>query len=286
MNYSAVQFINALCKRIMLGKVQKKLSLYDLKKENYQSLIPPAFVLSTGRCRTHWLTKALTRHPNMMILHHPDVTFLEEGKLIYENRTLDNHNCQKFIMTLIGTARDHYWLDCGKRGLRFVETNNRITFATPYIKKLIPHSRFIHLTRHPVDFIRSGRNRNWYEGHSHDLGRITMLDKEQWDKLNLNQKIGWLWMETNHFIFKHTSDLPANRIFQIRSEEITPESMNLLYKFLDLDDTYISTKLFGKKSNVQEKKLNLSDEAIKKDLREAFFYDQLTEVAQKANYKI
>lgn len=267
-----------------LGKVQKKMSLYDLKLEQYASLYKPVFVLSTGRCRTHWLTNVLSEQRNLRVEHDPEINFLEEGRLFYEyfNRN-ENH---RLLEQLVCTARDHIWLDCAKRNLRYIETNNRISFAVPVLQNLIPDSVFLHLTRHPIDFIRSGRNRDWYQGGSHDLGRIVMGEQEIWESLNLNQKIGWLWIETNRFIMEHTQHLPEDRIMRVASEDLNFDKMKEVIAFLGLDVDRVSNSWFGKATNIQQDHLNISNEEIKADLKTSFFYKEIKELAEVFGYDL
>ena len=261
------------------------MSLYDLKKEEYQSLEAPIFVLSTGRCRTKWLTTLLAEQKDLFVLHDPEISFLEEGKLIYESElTKDEENL--FLRQLVCTGRDHLWLDCAKRNLRYIETNNRITFAAPILSELLKDSKFVHLTRHPLDFIKSGRNRNWYEGNSHDLGRIEMSDKELWSSLTLNQKIGWLWLETNQFILTHTKNLSPERIFTIQSEKLEEEQTRKLYIFLKLDEHKLDSKWFGKKINIQENNASLDSEEILKELERAPFIKELKVMCTTLGYSL
>lgn len=285
MKYSKQEFLKRLYKRVVLGKVRKKLTLFDLKKEDYTSLVKPVFVLSTGRCRTNWLTHLISEQKNVFVEHDPEITFLQEGKLIYEN--LSDHEQERYLLSqLVFTARDQSWLDCAKRDLRYIETNNRITFAAPFLKLQLHDSKFLHLTRHPIDFIKSGRNRKWYEGGSHDLGRITYKDKTKWDTLNLNQKIGWLWYETNRFIIEHTQDLSPKRYCLISSEDLDEKGVNKAFTFLELDVSKISSGWFKETTNEQENWLALSKEEIYEDLKKSFFYSELHKMAGNFGYKL
>ena len=286
MKYSTAQFIGDLSKRLVYGKVQKKMSLYDLKNESYRSLNKPVYILSTGRCRTHWLTSILSEYDEVYIQHQPENSFLEEGKIIYERIERASVEEKELLKQLVFTARDQMWLDCAKRGRRYIESNNRITFAAPFLIEIFDDSQFVHLTRNPIDFIKSGRNRSWYEGSSHDLGRIKMDDTSFWNSLNLNQKIGWLWLETNSFIMREAKALSSDRFYTVASEDLTSDKVRELIAFLELDRSKISKKWFNKSTNQQSNSLNIKSDEIIKDLKAANFFDEIRNMSSLLGYQI
>lgn len=285
MNYSKRKFFYHLYKRLTLGKVEKKLSLLNLKESGYTDLINPVFVLSTGRCRTHWITNLLSDQKKVFVEHNPEISFLEEGKAIYES-LLRQKERTPLLKQLVFTARDNIWLDCAKRGLRYIETNNRITFAAPILRNELKDSKFLHLTRDPIDFIISGRNRDWYKGNSHDLGRISMMDKKEWEKLSLNQKIGWLWKETNKFILESTKGLPSDRYMCIASEDLNEHSLKEVMKFLELQPNTINKSKLGTITNSQKDSIKLNRENIIEELEGASFYEEFKKTANQFGYMV
>jgi len=137
------------------------------------------------------------------------------------------------------SAREEYLLAAARRGLRYIETNNQITFFAPIIPRVFPNSVFIHLVRHPADFVRSGVRRKWYTGnHSHDIGRIVprsgALAKE-WDSFSQVAKIGWLWNETNRFIEEFAKQQPE-RCLTLKAEGLfaATEESKRVFDFLEL----------------------------------------------------
>ncbi len=286
MKYSRYVFLDSLQKRIAYGKVRKKISLFELKKEQYSSLRAPAFFLSTGRCRTHWITTILAEQRNILPLHNPEISFLEEGRIIYESLTNSTETEKKLILQLVSQARDAIWLNCAKRDIQFVETNNRITFAAPFLIDLIPHSKFVHVTRHPVDFIISGMNRDWYKGNSHDLGRIVMNDSAKWEKLSQTQKIAWLWLETNMFILQSISGLSSDRVFSLQSENLDLSRVVQLVRFLKLDEKRIPKKWLRTKTNTQKNRLGVMKEAVLEEIKSIDFFVELDGLAKELGYNL
>ena len=258
----------------------------ELKKESYAALGNPVFFLSTGRSRTHWLTSIISEQKNVFVSHNPELNFLEEGKIIYDMLEDRSEREYKLLKQLVEQARNTIWLDCAKRNIQYVETNNRITFAAPILNELLPNSKFIHLIRNPISFIKSGINRNWYQGNPHDLGRIKLNDENEWNKFSQIKKIGWLWLETNNFIRSSLNKIENSRYITINSEKLDTVTTRELFKFMDLDSTRIANRWFSTKTNQQINRLNISDDTIIHDLKEANFYNELNNSAKFYGYDI
>jgi len=285
MNYSWKEFIRKLYQRTYFGKVQKKITLLELKSEEYRSLENPVFIVSTGRCRTHWLTNIIADQKDVFVNHSPDIPFLKEGKLYYDYFEQQTEY-EPFYTQLFFTARDKILLECAKRNLQYVETNNRITFALPVIKDKIYNSRFVHITRNPFDFIISGINRNWFEGDGHDLGRITMHDTFEWNKLNTIQKIGWLWFESNNFILKNTLDLKSDRYFFSKSEDLNTAVLRKIFIFAGIKELKISSKWTSTKTNFQTKSKSLDKLEILKALQDTSFNKEFFDLCDQFGYNL
>tara|TARA_B100000953_G_C17823146_1_gene359250 strand:- start:124 stop:615 length:492 start_codon:yes stop_codon:yes gene_type:complete len=107
------------------------------------------------------------------------------------------------------------------------------------ISELFPKSKFIHLVRHPGDFVRSGIRRKYYKGNEYDDSRLTPLVNQEaynsWDEFSDIEKIGWLWNTTNNFIEKEKVHLTADRIILIKSEDLfsKPNTYKKICKFIN-----------------------------------------------------
>lgn len=248
---------------ITLNRLKNRLKIaFDCitkKPVRYQSIPPltdaliqqiqPVFVLSTGRCGTKWLTELLSNRSDVLVNHALQPELVRQSKLAYQNRHTDPEFIRAARDDLISAAYHSHRI--------YIETNNRITFFAPLLAQAYPNSRFIHLYRHPADFIRSGMRRNWYAGHSADIGRITMADANQWQTLSQFEKIAWLWNETNSFIEKFLQTLPPNRYFIISSETLfaEPTQVKTLCEFIGVPDISLQTIIQKQKKpvNVQKK---------------------------------
>lgn len=183
--------------------------LYGEVREN----AAPVFVLSTGRCGTMLLTELLKTSKDLAPVHEPFPELSYHSALAFEEPQ-ENKN----LKTAIDTARYEGIRNAYLLGKRYVETNNRITFFAYYLAELYPQAKFVHLVRHPKGFIKSGVARDWYSGKTlYDEGRIK--DEELFKDFNQQQKIAWLWAQTNQFAEDFRQAHP-DRCFLLRSEDL------------------------------------------------------------------
>lgn len=204
----------------------------------------PVFFLSTGRTGTQLFTKILKETKDFAVLHAPEPELIEQSKLAYSlyRQYNDSIEIEKLItpllshIYLVARERELYNSFCYKK--TFVETNNRITFLAPSLKRLFPFAKFVYLYRHPGEFIRSGIRRGWYSGnHEHDTGRITPVDVSSepyhtWNKWGSIEKIAWLWRETNEFIENFLSSIPDKDYIKINFNELNIETASNTLHFL------------------------------------------------------
>jgi hypothetical protein len=183
--------------------------------------VEPVFVLSTGRTGTALLTELLLLADGVDVHHAPRPELVRVSRRAYEEI---GGNLDLFV-EVFKTAREELLLESVRRGRRYVETNNRVTFFAPAVAVAFPDAKFIHLTRNPATFVRSGIRRNWYSGtHHHDIGRIVPVGDNPavelwagWDRL---ARIAWLWNESKRFIADFLATLPGSRHVFVRAEDL------------------------------------------------------------------
>lgn len=231
-------------------------SLIDKIQNEYQ----PLFVLSTGRCGTLFLTKLLENIKELDVLHTPKPEFFYYSRMAYQ-KYLEQPDVVKQVFL---ASRMELVIDSYRRNRIYVETNNRITFFAYAINEVFPKARFIHLIRHPADFVRSGVRREWYSGKDkNDLGRIRPGNEmREWAKYSTIEKISWLWNETNKFIEDFKTDLNNNeRILTVKAEDLFHAETTAIdiMNFIGIKDVPVKkiSKIFKQPVNVQKKgKLN------------------------------
>jgi len=195
---------------------------------------PCCFVLSTGRCGTKLLTKVLNMSNTIDCQHTPSPELVQASKKAYE-RIWRDRECFRLAISMAryDLVRDSYLKD-----LIYLETNNRITFFAPVLADIFRKAKFIHLVRHPGEFVRSGIRRGWYtEKTGARLGKIVLSDSHKWVVMSQIERISWLWNETNQFVERFKEEVQdQRRVFSLRAEELfsDPVKVQGIFEFLDV----------------------------------------------------
>ena len=245
---------------------QRKVSFHTFKSEVLHSdNFSPVFFLSTGRCGTKFFNELFADNGGVHAVHSSKSDLIEQGKICYEalkQNDFNDNRGKELINRLSGqillTAREHVFYESFLHDKRYVETNNRITFFAFAMHALMPGARFVHLVRHPGDFIRSGIRRGWYKGSSpHDHGRLVPVKgtvaSDKWESWDDIQKIAWLWNETNQFIEEFKEVAPDQVCFFFNFDELNGSKVESMLEFMGLPykSGDIESRLF-KPLNVQK----------------------------------
>jgi len=243
--------------KINLRHKKKKNIIYDknfVREVHEESA--PVFILSTGRCGTKYLTEIFKLFTCLDVHHSTKPELIYYSKYAYEN----NDTSLDELKHIIDASRLERIQETYMRNRIYIETNNRITFFAYALADLYPKSKFIHLVRHPGDFVRSGILRNWYSGEdNHNQGRIVPKNPQtHWDEFSNIEKISWLWNETNQFIeiFKQKLN-DRSRILTVKAENLFGNKEEII-KTLDFMSVFVTdNKIFkrelNKKVNAQRK---------------------------------
>ena len=280
---------------LRFGKPKRKGVIYDLRQEGFKSIDSPVFFLSTGRCGTKWFARLISADKKLKVFHEPQPNLGSQSKLAFETIIQKdfniNHEEARLIEEIFLAGREQYLRYSYKTEKRYIETNNHITFFAPVIAKLLPQALFVHVYRHPGEFVRSAIRRKYYlEGNKEDLKRIHPLINsaayDHWDQWDQVRKNAWLWDETNQFIEKFKSMIPEDRIFSFNFNVLNFENVQALLNFIRADISAGSIrKLLGKKENIQKsgKYKTYSDWDIseKSKLKEL-----CSRLAEKYNYQL
>ena len=156
------------------------------------------FVISTGRAGTKFVTNILTQKSDFSV--HHDLS----PKLEYASFLLHKEGCKKESSKIAFLAsRMSILSETFRMNKKYLETNNRISLFAEGIAELMPNSKFIHLVRHPAEFVRSGIRRGYYETMDPALsGHIMPSDEHNidWDNMTQLEKVAWQWSEINYRI--------------------------------------------------------------------------------------
>jgi hypothetical protein len=226
---------------LLWGIPKRKTDFVSLRYSGFKGLHEPVFFLSTGRTGTLWLTKLLKKDPRVKVLHHPNPDLAVQSKLAYEAAIREDFTYSPFakqsLKEIYFTAREQFLRYSYKCNKRMIETNSNITFFAPILNEIFPNSKFIHIYRHPGDFVRSGIRRNYYTGKSNlDYKRLYPLKgpfAQNWDQISQVEKIGWLWYETNRFVEIFKQMINQNRVFNLNFNHAI-EQMPQLIDFIEI----------------------------------------------------
>lgn len=206
---------------------------------------PYCFVLSTGRCGTAFLTELLSHSPSLSVHHAPKPELEYLSSLVHR----DPPTPEALDMAVLA-ARFELFVSTYRAGGTYVETNNRISFFAPALARLLPNARFVHLVRHPADFVRSGMRRGYYADGVVQHQRLVPAADTAWSSLTQLEKIAWEWSEINGFIETFKTSIPAGRVLTVRSEAMfaDPESLCSVLQFVGAgDEKEVSEAIRGKR---------------------------------------
>lgn len=234
----------------------QRIYLKDCEDQGWRN-VRPAFILSTGRSGTKLLTNILAISPNALPMHEPAPELYRPSRRAYE----EIGQRPEVFREVFKSAREEYLLKALQQGRVYIETNNQITFFAPIIRDVFPNAVFIHLIRHPGDFVRSGIRRQWYSGnHSHDIGRIIPADARiagEWNEWPPIKKMGWLWNETNQFIESFLATQNKADYITITAEALfsDPKVSRDIFNFLQIEGYHESqvNRIISKPVNAQRK---------------------------------
>lgn len=189
----------------------------------------PYFVLSTGRCGTDYLTRALYSSSKIYANHNKAP---ELGRL--SNFPVQEQNFEISKGIILGARAElieHVYLS----NLIYVETNNKLTFYAKEIKSIFPNAKFIHLFRNKSHFIKSAINRGYFSSEYVMNSHIKIPNNLKNSSNEL--KAEWIYDYTNRFIINFKKSLKGTEIITIKSEDLfnKNETKNLIENFLGLD---------------------------------------------------
>lgn len=115
--------------------------------------------------------------------------------------------------------------------------------------KYYPGAKFIHLVRHPCDFVRSGMRRDYYKNHPWDFVRMSPQQDDPasagWKESSQLEKCSWLWAKTNSHINRVLETIAEERKLFVRSEDIfnnVGSTVENVLSFISTDHTPDSKK--------------------------------------------
>lgn len=233
------------------GRSRRKISV-DEFKQSLDQIDRPVFFLSTGRTGTQWFANLFSKAEGLKAYHAPSPDLATQNIFAYglqKNDLLEKEQVNEILEHIFLAGREDYLRYSYKCMRRYLETNNHITFFAYTIAELLPQARFVHVHRHPGDFVSSGLKRSWYSQDRKGTRQITPVKgqaKAEWSSYSDIGKITWLWKETNSYIETFKQNIPSERVFTFDFSSMDVDSLRELIGFTE---TRISENRIRKEMN-------------------------------------
>ncbi len=237
-----IEKLEALVWALKYGRPKRKMTVEKILS-HLELIEKPVFFLSTGRCGTSWFSVMLEQDPNVKVLHSPNPSFSVQNAYYYslwKNSDINKKILLDFGKNLYTTGRGEHLRHLYKSNKRYIETNNHITFFAPVLAKIFPDSLFVHVYRHPGEFVRSGIRRGWFHQNQDASSKMIQPGNNltHWDSYSQIQKIAWVWQETNQFIEDFKEQLNPNRHITFNFNSKDKDSLDTLFSFIEVGISY------------------------------------------------
>lgn len=177
---------------------------------------PAVFILTTGRSGSKFLASLLDQSPNIRAFHEPRPT-LE----FFSHFASTRQEQAETLTHIIDTARMESILEVFITEKIYVESNQCLTFFAPFIARLFKASRFVHVVRHPGDFVRSAIRKGWHKNDSiWEAGRVKIQDEIVWNEMDQVERLAWTWNTTNAYIESFRKTLTPQRFAFFKIEDL------------------------------------------------------------------
>ncbi|MDP2685558.1 MAG: sulfotransferase [bacterium] len=211
----------------------------------------PVFVLNTGRSGSAFVNNLLQNINDIQSYHEASPNMFLQSNFAYHNQEKN-----EVLQKMFEVARIELLLETSIKNKIFVESNQCLVFFIYQIKQLFPKAKFIHLTRHPGNFVTSAIKKGWHKNDSvWEYGRVKMQDDKRWMGLSQIARLGWVWSETHNYIEAFKLLCPED-FLTLKLEDLTTNAseVNALLKFIGsenrLDEKKIDSILSRKVNEV------------------------------------
>lgn len=209
----------------------------------------PVFVLTSGRSGSKLVAELLNLAPEIHAQHEPRPTL----------QYFSDFACRRqaeagLLESLIDAARMEMVLEAMIRGKTYVESNQCLAFFAPALARRFAGARFVHLLRHPGDFVASAVRKGWHRNDSiWEAGRVRLHDEARWASMDQVQRLAWLWDFTHRALGDFLAGLEEERGLTCRLEDLVGnvDHARALFAFCGavLPDAHAVRGMLGRRVN-------------------------------------
>jgi len=187
----------------------------------------PVFTLSCGRSGSRFIHELLHQSKQAKSYHEAFPSLM-----YFSNYAYYHQEKRDVLKMMIWAARMELILDAFNENRIYMEANQCLSFFAPALNDIFPKSKFIHLVRHPGDFVRSAVRKGWHANDSiWESGRLKMEDP-QWERMSHVARLSWLWTQTNQYLSSVLSRLPRERVMLVKAEDMFSD-MDMIKRIYD-----------------------------------------------------
>lgn len=233
---------------------------------------PLVFVVGTGRCGTHTLSKlfesvpdTLSTHEGTGVIRNGPAAFVgkrvslgwmpELNSYLYHcateadfARTFAPDAAMTALMDGCFVSRASAIAWCAAHGIAYCDANAFGFNIVNYVHARYPHAKFIHLVRDGYACVRSWSRRDastYPDELPREASAIPWIlakplpfpsdpARAQWDRFDRVQKISWFWNAVNANIAARLERIPAANRIVVRIEDVTEASVGAILDFCGL----------------------------------------------------
>ena len=189
------------------------------------------FILSSGRSGSRALIDSVMSYQGIQALHEPNLYLTYLSALLMTNAISENEAEQNL--------REYYTTALSPQNKTYIESDQKLIYFVPLLKKIFPNAQFLWIYREPRSFIKSAASRQWfkfdkvnsYKGHmvinikdrslgtrlgAFDLGEMSM---DEWKKLSIVERNAWYWTHVNTLCYsiKSTENMISVELSKLSS---------------------------------------------------------------------
>lgn len=260
------------------------------------------FIVSTGRTGTHFLSHFFNKNFSDVNAYHepkPDLFLLDINYL-------RNKVSEKRAWSMFKGYRKKLLSQAANDGKIYIESNSKVSFLLPLLKRQFSDYKVIHIVRDGRDVVRSKYSRKTSGKYVKDVYLFSDKDpkdrlnagdfkddpfRSRWAKLDRFSRICWHWMKKDSLIRREIEN--DRRCITVKFEDIfVKKDLNVWKNMIDfagltgkMVNEDILSYINNKRSN-QVKDFELPDYKYWDDHKKTLFKEIAGDYMEKMGYKL